>query len=488
MTRWLRSRLLHLATLGALLAAVGYVSLGRKLPVLGADIGWHLKTGDWIVEHRAFPHTGIFSRTAATHPWAAYSWGYELLLSRSYAWFGLVGIGAYGMALTVFVFFCVFWMARRLSGKFWLALALAVACCYSILLLRIVPRPAFFSIALFCVVLTWLFEAQRSGRVQTLYWLPAVFLVWANLHIQFIYGLGAVGLLLAINIAQEIAHRAHLAPNYIQPRSLPSGGLALVFALCVLATLAGPYSYHLYSVIYQYSQAKVPYAMVQELQPFRLRFYANYVQLLLAAAAFAAVGFQKRLDVFKLALLAVATVFAVRTMRDAWFECTVATACLAEFARPYGEVEAPETRLQLAGVFSAVAVLLFILARPAGFTEQRLQRAVAAMYPVDAVHFLQQNPVPGPLWNIFDWGGFLVWNLPEYPVGIDPRTDLYGDELLARFHHTELGDADYRSDPYLNDAGVVLLRPSDALTPLLESDPRFRRVYEDKIAAVFVRR
>ena len=481
-------RALQLAALTALLAGVGFLSMERKLPVLGADIGWHLKTGDWIVEHRAFPHAGIFSRTAATRPWLAYSWGYEVLLSRSYAWMGLVGMALFGAALTLLVAFSIFCMAERLSRRFWIALVLAAFACESILLLRIVPRPAFFSIAWFCVVLTLLFEAQRDGGVQRLYWLPLLFLAWANLHIQFVYGLAALALLLAVNVAQQLAARANRLSNYLLPATLPCAPLALIFALCVVATMIAPYSYHLYEVIFRYSQARVPYAMVEELQPFRLRFPANYLQLLLAIAAFAAIGFRKQLDLFKLLLLALATVFAYRTMRDAWFQVTVAVACLADFARAHAETGQRRSPLQLAGVFSAVALLLFLGVPRAGFNTPALERAIAARFPVDAVHYLQQNPAPRPLWNIFDWGGFLAWYLPQYPVSIDPRTDLYGDELLDRFNRTENGAADYRDDPYLNEAGVVLLRTRGPLAQLLRDDPRFRQAYADRMATVFVRR
>ena len=65
---------------------------------------------------------------------------------------------------------------------------------------------------LFCVTLTLVLEAHRTGRVQLLYWLPLIFLLWANLHIQFIYGLFVVGLLLAVNLAQRLAARLGLAP------------------------------------------------------------------------------------------------------------------------------------------------------------------------------------------------------------------------------------------------------------------------------------
>jgi len=76
-----RLRILQLATLGSLFAFVLWRSLALKLTVRDLDNWWHLKVGDWILQNHAFPHTGIFSATAANRPWAAYSWGYEILLS-----------------------------------------------------------------------------------------------------------------------------------------------------------------------------------------------------------------------------------------------------------------------------------------------------------------------------------------------------------------------------------------------------------------------
>ena len=481
-------RPLQVLALAIFLATVALLSLQRKLSVLGADIWWHLKVGEWIVQHHAFPHTGILSRTAADRPWIAYSWGYEVLLSRAYAWFGLPGVAFYGALLTVMVAFDVFWMARRLSGRFWPALLLAALCCYSFLLMRVAPRPAFFSIALFCVVLTLLLEALRTGHVLNLYCLPLLFLLWANLHIQFIYGLAVVALLLVVNVVLQLAEHVGSASNYLVPRSLPTKQLAAILALCVLATMIGPYSYDLYGVILRYSQAKVPYAMVQELQPFRLHFYGNYLQLLLTAAAFLLIGWQKKLDLFKLALLALATFLALRTMRDAWFQCVAAAACIADIGWTHSEAEEGETPLELAGVVAAVVLATVFGAHAVNFNRPALENAMSAVFPVDAANYLRQNPAPGPLWNIFDWGGFLAWYLPEYPVSIDGRTDLYGDALVDRLYQTEQADRGWRDDPYLNESGIVLLRTRDPLTPLLQNDPRFRQVYEDRIATIFLRR
>src|SRR5208337_4794544 len=187
-------RLVQCIVLASLLSFVAGHALYIKFCVLDLDIWWHLKVGDWIVQHFAVPHNGILSRTAADRPWVAYSWGYEVLLSRAYQWFGLVGIGIYGVLLTLGVAYSIYWMTLRLSGRFWYACALSVITC-SAFLYNLMPRPVFFSMTLFAVTLTLILEARRSGRVQLLYWLPLLFVLWANLHIQFLYGLFLVGLL-----------------------------------------------------------------------------------------------------------------------------------------------------------------------------------------------------------------------------------------------------------------------------------------------------
>ena len=433
-----------------------------------------------------FPHTGILSRTAADHKWAAYSWGYEVLLSRFYAWFGLLGIGLYGTLLTLMVAFSVYWMARQLSGQFWLSCLLAVLCCYAFLFLMM-PRPVFFSVALFCVTVTLLLKAQHSGNVRTLYSLPLVFLLWANLHIQFIYGLAVVGLLLTTNVAQRIAARIGIAPGYLAEPKLPLGRLAAVVGASVLATIVGPYSYHLYEVIFAYSHSQAIYSMIKELQPLSFRGYENFVELLLAGAAFFAVAWQKKVDLFKLALMVMVSMVAFRTMRDSWFLCVAAAACIADLPAEASERDEKDTPLELAGVFALVAVVLLILAPGLEFTSRALDRTITGMFPVNAVNFVRQNRIPGPLYNDFDWGGFLTWYLPEYPVVIDGRTDVYGDEIDRMCFDTQNGGPSYRQDPYLNEAGLVLLHRSDGLVATLQLDPRFRKVYEDQLATVFVR-
>jgi hypothetical protein len=490
----LERRSLQLIVLALLLSAVAARAMYLKFSVLDLDIWWHLKVGDWILAHHAFPRVGILSRTAADRPWMAYSWGYELLLSRAYAWFGLVGVGIFGTLLTVAVAYAVYWMIRRICGSFWVACILAVISC-SAFLFSIMPRPVFLSMVFYAITLTLLMRSQQTGRMQPLYWLPLLFLIWANCHIQFVYGIFVVGLFAGVNLPQELGARVGFTPDSVLPSRLSSVKLLLIFAVCFVATCIGPYSYHLYVTAFHYAGAKFPYTFVREFNALSFRAVSHYVELLLAGAAFFVLGRSKQVNIFALTLLIVTTVVSFRTMRDSWFLCIAAAACIAEsWNRPSLSDDAKltrdraETLLENAGLALALAFVMFLIARNTDFNLRGLDEAVSSEFPVKAVNFLRQNPQRGPLYNTFDWGGFLTWYMPDYPVAIDGRTDLYGDDLDLSFFRSENGDAWYGNDPYLNEAGVILLPKAKPLANVLVGDQRFKQIYEDRLAVIFVPR
>jgi hypothetical protein len=480
----LQQRIVRFFALTGMLVWVAKVAMDYKYSVRDLDGWWHLKVGDWIVANHAVPHTGIFSQTAANLPWVAYSWGYEVLVSRTYQWFGLMGVGLLGIVLTLGNAYAVFWSLRRLCGSFWKAWLLAACTLYSFLFM-LMPRPVFLSILFYIVLLTVLLEANRDGKAQGLYWLPALFLVWANIHIQFIYGLFVLGLFVAAQLLPRLTDSLGFKPIWMREASLPAKPLVLLFVACMLTTLIGPYGYRLYGVILTYSKAHYAYEMIIELQPLSFRLSNNFVQLLLTGAGFVAIAWRKKVDLFKLTLLTFASIVGFRTLRDGWFLVITAAAFIADF--PAQEEDEAETGLERGAMVLTVAFFLFLLSRNLGYNERTLGGTVSQIFPVDAVNFLRRNPLPGPLYNNLDWGGFLIWYMPQYPVAIDGRNDLYGDDLDRTFHRAQ--DAlQYKDDPYLSKAGCVLLEKKYPLSSVLNFDPRFKVVYEDPNAVIFARR
>jgi hypothetical protein len=117
----------------------------------------------------------------------------------------------------------------------------------------------------------------------------------------------------------------------------------------------------------------------------------------------------------------------------------------------------------------------------------RLESELAKSLPVRAVEAVQAKGYAGPLYNDYNWGGYLMWSL-RMPVSIDGRAAFYGDQRIDRSLATWNAEPDWASDAQLMKAGVVIGPVKAPLTQVLRMDSRFQLVYEDKAAAVFAAR
>ena len=106
------------------------------------------------------------------------------------------------------------------------------------------------------------------------------------------------------------------------------------------------------------------------------------------------------------------------------------------------------------------------------------------VYPVAAVRFVEEHGYAGPLYNHFNWGGYLIWQFPRLPVALDGRINLYGSEHIGRAVNTWNGLGRWADDPDLTRARLVIAQADKPLTSLLTRDDRFHEVYRDAVAVV----
>jgi len=92
----------------------------------------------------------------------------------------------------------------------------------------------------------------------------------------------------------------------------------------------------------------------------------------------------------------------------------------------------------------------------------------------------------GPLYNHYNWGGYLIRHLPHLLVSMDGRNQIYGDERVERSIKTWNGARDWADDPELSQARLVIADVNMPLASLLRCDKRFNLVYEDDVAALFI--
>ena len=465
----------------AMLFAAPALMCVRSASTGDPDLWWHLRTGEWILQHHAVPQVDPFSGSMAGKPWQAYSWLYELIVVKLFQRFGLVGTVAYTAGMVLAITAAVRHLVKRLQSDFSIITLLTFAACFSMGHL-FTPRPWLFTVLFFVLEVDVLMQARRTGRLRELLWLPVIFALWANVHIEFIDGLLVLGLAFGESI---VARWWTTAETRIPPTWMGATLLA-----SILATLANPYGTHLYGVVFDYSSRLATQGsaltIVSELQAVPFRDQSDFVLLALALGSAAALAWYRRLALFETALLIFAVVVSFRSQRDIWVLAIVAAAILAS------RIVSDRPTIRLPKFATTAAAIAAIIAVPIGFrvlhvTNARLHAKMAETLPVDAAEAVRAKGYTGPIFDDYNWGGYLMWSL-RMPVSMDGRASFYGDEKIGRSLETWNALPDWDADPELHSSGLVIGPVKSALTQLLRTDQHFQLVYEDKLAAVFVPR
>jgi hypothetical protein len=341
-------------------------------------------------------------------------------------------------------------------------------------------RSWLFSVLFFLLELYIVFRPTAKPKVAILY-AAILFALWANIHIQFTYG---IALLIAFLMEAVVLNGIRKQDLLFAPQwSLLDRSMLLITSSA--ATLVNPYGYHVYEVFREYATQTQVFQYIQEFLPFSLTSMLRVFVLIIGAAALCAVAYYRERRPFLILFLAAALLVGFRMNRDVWVLVVVSVFVIAAASRNGNEAIrlAPETTVK-----AAVVSLLLILGiwKLKSIDSQHLSTSVARHFPVAAAEFIERNHLSGPMFNSYGWGSYLLWRLPSIPVSIDGRTNLYGPERIAQHVHTMRGLPGWSGDASLQKARLVVIERNTALASLLELDSCHKLVYSDKVSAVFV--
>jgi hypothetical protein len=197
-------------------------------------------------------------------------------------------------------------------------------------------------------------------------------------------------------------------------------------------------------------------------------------------------------------LLMVSTFAALSSIRMIPFYVLVALPVLSRPVELWAASQRSQRRpraasrvpLPYAGVLNAL--ILFALLGFVGFqiknVVQRQPEVEAQHFPVGAVAYLQAHAPSGPLFNLYDWGGYLIWRLnPQTAVFIDGRTDLYGESLMRQFAEMYGLKGGWQEALQTWRIKTILVNPDSALAVALRNAPGWRVAYSDSQAIVLER-
>ncbi|MFN7920115.1 MAG: hypothetical protein U0Q16_08465 [Bryobacteraceae bacterium] len=471
---------------------------GWSLLLLDGDTGWHIRVGEYILKTGSVPQKDLFSFSKPGEPWFAWEWGSDVIFALLFRTWGLKGIVIFGGVLVALFATLLVRLSlwRGANPLFTLAIGLIAVGASTV---HYLARPHLFTLV-FIPLAVWILERDETHRDRVLWLLVPLAAVWTNLHGGFLALIAIIGIA-AVGSAIE----AYWRPD-------PDGWdrarrLAIVGALCGLATFVNPYGYHLHMHISSYLQSDWIKEVVSEFKSpsFRQENIMQYEVLLLTGLLAAALRLSRKSVVASLWILFWAHQSLVSVRHITIYVSIAAPVIALELTMLWRKFTEGAHKASVRAILDSLAndtlpnfrwtsawpvlavVALFGLhvseldARwPKDFPPER--------FPIKIISKHEAKIRPAKVLTEDQWADYLIYRFyPEHKVFFDGRSDFYGAKLGREYMGLTGGRHDWRQILDKHGFDVALVPVEWPLTTLLKQQPDWKVIEDDGKALLFER-
>ncbi len=470
---------------------------------IDSDTWWHLRAGQWMIENHQLLTKDFFSLTRYGAEWRYPGWMVEIPMASIVWFFGLGGLNILTgvMIATAFGFIYRITVGPPLARAFLLILAATVNGVYWS------ARPHLVTILLAAVFLYTLEKAAQKGfanfRIALWTILPILMFCWVNSHGGFIVGFVLYGIYFVELILEKLIQTyRERQPQYKAFRNKDFYTMAISGLGMILVAMINPLGYQIFLYPFRTVSIRILGQYIEEwqspnfhnlsVQPFIwLLILLLWVlafshkkwllrdALLISFFLYLALMAGRNIALFALvAPLSISRLFSGTEMVDL---STLLRKNKSILQQGQEVKERPKLNLLIIG-FVLIACIYRSYAVYPNFV---LQEEFDKLYPVNAVEFIKSNSLEGNLFNSYNWGGYLLWYLPEYPVFVDGRTDLYDDEILEQWFQVAQLKDDWQTVINQWQIRIILMEKDWLMAKHLQQNGWCLR-YHDEVALVFV--
>ncbi len=418
------------------------------------DVFWHLATGRYIVQTHQVPSTDIFGYVTQGQVWMPFEWGWDVLT------YGLYNIGGY-TALSVFrtlifliIFYLFFIILRKFGVSYTLIFIFLLLLTFGIID-RLTPRPHIISLLFFTILLYIIINYKyfRRDNYKILFFIPLLFLIWANMHMGIIAGLFLMG----IFVVSEII--IYFKPASFSSKDIPPLNkkellrLIIIFVISISVMFINPNSFATYLYAYEHTKMKMLETINEWRSPFDSMFGGGFVtdiyKIFLFGGVLVLYYAYKKKDLFAAIVFIGFAIYSVRAVRftvDYILIITIFLALAVSFIITNFKNQGLKNFFNSSLVpklLMEALLLFFIINTP----NDKLYLDYLKYYrvtgfginsdfiPTQMFDFMKENNITSigaKPFNHFGSGGFLVWSFPESKNFIDSRN--LNDEIFNEYN------------------------------------------------------
>jgi hypothetical protein len=473
-----------------LMIAPVYAIFGAvRLTQSDGDLAGHIRMGSWILSNHALPAHSLASYTAATEALVAPAWLSEVVFALLFKAGGLPLI-AVVTGLLIGVTHALIALFLRNRGVDPRVVVAAVIATLFLASSHWLARPHMFSITASVLTLI-LLERRGQGALPAFF---ILFLVWANLHGGWLYGL----LLIAAYAMGELGEGLITPDREAAFSAARSHCLAL--AAAVAGTLVNPYFLGLHREVFAaVTSASLSSSIDEYMSPnfHELASFPFLIAILSSVALLALSG--KRIQLSRLCVILMSLFFALRADRNiALFGVTAVPLLILHaadsrnalrrpfpFLRQFARIDA-NARVGLWGGPVAAFLLLVGLARGSiGPVRLIADGFDARTFPVAAVRAAEKAGLDGHVFSPWTWGGYLMYAWPGARIHVDPLK--FSQQTIDSHTIIEAVRPGWRAELARWDVSLAIVEPGSRLDSALSVEPGWSRWYQDSTAVVLLR-
>jgi hypothetical protein len=474
-----------------------YYSLVLSLPgsslLQDPDTFWHIKTGQWILDHAQFPTVDFFSYTAAGKPWIATEWLSQIFFAAAYnlgGWRAVVILTALADA-GVMALLCLYLLKNL---RFSIAIGW-VALTEFLISPHLLARPHIFSFVLLVIWMIKLLDTYDHSEFnfRSLLAFVPLMVLWANLHGSFTFGLAMIYIFAGYRLCE----------NAIQSRYAVCWRILVIMSAVTISACLTPYGIKPALMTKEVLDLKYTISQIDELHPPDFQRFPILLVFLVGIFSGMA-GFGVRLRGPRLIAFAVIVAVGLSYTRGLVMFFLLAPLILAQpmsKSVSYLATEFSSAQI-LSGAANADPVLRFLSKRlraiPAACLAFGIVVTTTAWWRADfapakssapqaALDYVRRANITGNVFNSYNFGGFLIFS--GIPTFVDGRALPFGDDFLRKYFDAS-GLVDIRKTFELLDEYKVkwaLLTPTAPLARALARDAHWDEVFSDKYSVVFAR-
>ncbi len=461
-------------------------------PIADPDYWWHLKTGQFILDTHAIPHTDPFSYTKAGYPWITHEWLTEILMYSIYKYLGAGILILIFSAIITSGFLLAYFRAEKESRPYVAGFALFLGAISTAPTWGV--RPQMISLLLTSLFLFLLDRYTQELKIKYLIPIPIIMAVWVNLHAGFFLGLAIIAIYIIGGLIEILLTEFSIRDKekIVPPSFRTIITLCVVLGISAAATLLNPNGFHIILYPFTTLTSQSMQQLIQEwLSPdFHQLEWQPFAWLILALIAAGMLG-RKAISAPKILLTIVLGYAALRSMRNIPLFAVAVIPILAEQVSSIIKIvktqKVPGNLIQI-GFYIVIAGFCFLTGYRYFQVIPEQTKIQAQRFPENAVTWLENNHPEGRIFNTYGWGGYLIWKLyPEYPVYIDGRADVYGDAFLFEYNSIYHSDPGWEGKLASYNVQIVIIEPGSPLANSLRESSSWENSFEDSVSVVFTR-